>query len=301
MGHRPHAHGPDGLDFRLWVSIGLNLGIALVESAGGLLAGSLALLADAMHNLADAGALGVAILARQLGRRAPTTNHTYGFRRAEVIAALLNAGILIAISVLIAREALSRLFHPMAVRTSIMLISAMVALGANSASVLLLRRHSHEDINVRSAFLHLLQDALASLAVVIAALLAQTRIGAYVDPAAAILIGVVVLRSAASIVWQSLHTLLEGTPPDLSIAVLADAVSSRFPQVRLHHVHVWEVGPGQRLLTAHMKTGLGRISDAEALASNMRRYLHDEWGITHVTLEAEVNGCGNEEILGAWN
>jgi cobalt-zinc-cadmium efflux system protein len=284
----------------LWVSVALNLAITVVEFAGGLLAGSLALVADAMHNLADAGALGVAIFARRLGRRAPTINHTYGFKRAEVMAALLNAAALIAISVLIAREAISRLLHPAAVQASIMLIAAIVALAANSASVFLLRDHSHEDINVRSAFLHLLQDALASLAVVVAALLVQTSIGGYVDPVAAILIGGLVLRSAISIVWQSLHTLLEGTPPDLSIEALAEAVSVRFPHVHLHHIHAWEIGPGQRLLTAHMKTGLARVCDAEKVATGIRRYLHDEWGIAHVTLEAEVNGCGSEKILGTW-
>ncbi len=294
------AHEVGNLDRRLWISAGLNLAITLVELTGSLLAGSLALLADAMHNFADAGALGVAIFARWLGRRAPTPRHTYGFKRAEILAALLNAAVLLAVSFLVGREAFARLFHPEMVRGSVMLVAALVALAANLASVGLLKSHSHEDINVRSAFLHLLQDALASCAVVAAALLTRTSIGPYVDPIAAILIGLVVLRSAVSIVQESLHTLLEGTPPDLNVGELALAVSGCFSGVRLHHIHVWEVGPGQRVLTAHMKTDAARIVDAERIAADLRRYLHDEWNIQHATLEAEVNGCGREEILGVW-
>jgi cobalt-zinc-cadmium efflux system protein len=244
--------------------------------------------------------LGLAIFARRLGRRAPTTRHTYGFKRGEVLAALVNAAALIAISALIAREAVVRVLHPQPVNAPVMLVAAVVALLANLASVFLLRKHSAEDINVRSAFLHLLQDALASLAVVIAALFARTAAGAYVDTAAAILIGIIVLRSALSIVWESLHTLLEAAPANLDVEDLAEAVTRRFPEVRLHHIHAWEVGPGQTAMTAHMKLGAVSLCDAERVASEIRGFLREEWDIAHATLEAEANGCGAEEILGEW-
>jgi cobalt-zinc-cadmium efflux system protein len=235
-----------------------------------------------------------------LGRRAPTPRHTYGLKRAEVVAALLNAAVLIAISALIGREAVARLFHPEPVRSSVMLVAAAVAFLANVGSVLLLRTHSAEDINVRSAFLHLAQDAMASLAVVVAALFARTAAGRYVDPAVAILIGVVVLRSAISIVSESLHTLLEAAPAGVNVEDLAQDVARRFTDVRLHHVHAWEVGPGQRVLTAHMKVGATTLLEVEAIAAEVRRFLHEEWGITHATLEAEANGCGREDLLGDW-
>jgi cobalt-zinc-cadmium efflux system protein len=300
MTHHHREIEPGNLDRRLWASAALNLGIALVEIIGGLWAGSLALLADAAHNLADVGALGLAIFARRLGRRAPTPRHTYGLKRAEVVAALLNAAVLIAISALIGREAVARLFHPEPVRSSVMLVAAAAAFLANVGSVLLLRAHSAEDINVRSAFLHLAQDALASLAVVVAALFARTAAGRYVDPAVAILIGVVVLRSAISIVSESLGTLLEASPAGVNVEDLAQDVARRFTDVRLHHVHAWEVGPGQRVLTAHMKVGATTLLEVEAIAAEVRRFLHEEWGITHATLEAETNGCGREELLGDW-
>jgi cobalt-zinc-cadmium efflux system protein len=300
MTHHHHETESGNLDRRLWASAALNLGITLVELIGGMWAGSLALLADAAHNLTDVGALGLAIFARRLGRRAPTPRHTYGLKRAEVVAALINAAALIAISALIGREAVSRLLHPAPVHGSVMLVAAVVAFAGNVASVLLLRTHSTEDINVRSAFLHLAQDALASLAVVVAALFARTAAGRYVDPAAAILIGIVVLRSAISIVWESLHTLLEAAPAGVDVEQLAGEVARRFTAVRLHHVHAWEVGPGQRVLTAHMKVGTATLLEAEAIAAEVRSFLHQEWGITHATLEAEANGCGREELLGEW-
>jgi cobalt-zinc-cadmium efflux system protein len=300
MTHHHHEIEPENPDRPLWASAALNLGITLVELTGGLWAGSLALLADAAHNLADVGALGLAIFARRLGRRAPTPRHTYGLKRAEVVAALINAAALIAISALIGREAVGRLLHPAPVRASVMLVAAAVAFLANVGSVLLLRTHSAEDINVRSAFLHLAQDALASLAVVVAALFARTAVGRYVDPAAAMLIGVVVLRSAVSIVWESLHTLLEAAPAGVNAEDLAGDVARKFAHIRLHHVHVWEVGPGQRALTAHMKVGLATLLEAEVVAAEVRSFLHEEWGITHATLEAEANGCGREELLGEW-
>jgi cobalt-zinc-cadmium efflux system protein len=182
----------------------------------------------------------------------------------------------------------------------IMLIAAGVALTANLVSVLLLRAHAAEDINVRSAFLHLLQDAIASLVVVVAALFARTVAGVYIDPAAGILIGIIVLRSALSILWEAGHTLLEAAPANVNVAELASAVTHRFPAVRLHHLHAWEIGPGQKALTAHMKLGPVNVCDAEQIASDIRMFLHKEWDITHATLEAEANGCGEEQILGEW-
>lgn len=285
----------------MWISLGLNLAITLVELAGGLWSGSVALLADAAHNFADVGTLGLAIFARRLGRRGPTVRHTYGFKRAETIAALVNAGVLIAISAAIVQGAAMRLRSPGPIHAATMLAAAVIALFANTASVFLLRTHHEEDINVRSAFLHLLQDALASLAVVIAALLSRTPAGPYLDPLAAILIGVVILRSTAAVLWKALHTLLEATPAGVDLEQLVSSVADRFPDVRFHHVHVWEVGPSQWALTAHMRVPMTYLRDAESRAAEVRRFLREEWRIAHATLESEAEGCGNEAVLAVWN
>jgi len=289
------------LDLRLGLTAGLNVAITVAEFVGGLLSGSLALLSDAAHNLGDVVAVALALWARRVSRRPATLRHTYGFQRVEVIAALTNAVLLLAATVLIAREALVRLLHPQPVAQGIMLLVGSVAFLANVGSVLLLRRHEAGDVNVRSAFLHLAQDALASLAVVVAALLAHTRIGPWVDPVAALLVGFVVLRGALALVRETLSTLLEGVPEGLDVAGLAASVDAAFAPARIHHVHVWEVGPGQRLLTAHV--ALGEERDARAvgdLLARIKARLHDAWGITHATLEPELENCGQSELLGRW-
>ena len=290
------------MDRRLWASAALNVAITVAELAGGFLSGSLALLSDAAHNFSDVAAVALALWARRLSRRPPTAHHTYGFKRAEVIAALANAVVLIGVSIVIAREALVRLLHPTPVAQGLMLAVALVALVANVGSVLLLRRHEKDDVNVRSAFLHMAQDALASLAVVAAALLAHTPVGLYVDPAAALIVVFAVLRSGLSLIWETLSTLLEGAPADVSLETMLDDVGRAFPNATLHHLHLWQNGPGQRLLTAHVVVGDTLDGRAiESLFAEIKEFLHDRWGIAHATLEPEVAGCGETAVIAHWH
>ena len=226
---------------------------------------------------------------------------SYGLKRAEVVAAMANAVVLIGVTALIGREAIIRLLHPQPIAQGTMLIVALVALCANAGSVLLLRHHDADDVNVRSAFLHMAQDALASLAVVVAALFAHSVAGPYIDAAAAIFVGIVILRSAVSLAWETLSTLLEGTPPDVDIVELAERVGAEFAPSQLHHVHVWEIGPKQRLLTAHLR--LERDLDGRAieeLLTRIKTFLYDEWSINHATIEPEVVGCEEPPLLGRW-
>ena len=287
------------LDRRLLASVLLNAVITAAEAVGGLVAGSLALLADAAHNLSDVVALALAFLARVIGRRPPSAQHTYGLRRVEVLAALVNALALFAVTFFIAREALHRLLHPRPVRADLMLAVALVALAANVASVILLRRHERHDLNVKSAFLHLLQDAFVSLAVVFAALFARTPVGPYLDPVASLVVGFAVLFSAFSILWDAFGMLVEAVPKGLDLGELVRGVDERFSPARMHHVHVWEVGPGQRVLTAHVSVPDVSVVESERLFDSVRAFLKERWSIDHVTLEAEVNGCGPEEDCGA--
>lgn len=301
LSHPPLDAGNGTLDKRLWATAALNVAITSAEVVGGFLSGSLALLSDAAHNLSDVVAVVLALWARRLSRRPATVRHTYGFKRVEVMAALLNALLLIGVTVLIAREAAIHLLHPEPVKQGIMLVVGLVALAANLGSVLLLRRHDESDVNVRSAFLHMAQDAVASLAVVVAALLAHTAAGPYVDSAAALLVGVIVLRSALSLVWETVSTILEGTPRGVNLQDLADRVGRTFAPARMHHVHVWEIGPSQRLLTAHVTLGQDMTGrDIQAFLARLKVFLHQEWDIDHATLEPEVEGCEPAELLGRW-
>lgn len=209
--HRRAARGLT-LDVRLWTGVALNVLITAAEIVGGLSSGSLALLSDALHNASDVAALLLAIGARALGRKVPTGRFSYGFRRLEVVAALVNAAVLVGLAVLVGRAAVDRLRHPAAVDGHTMLAVALTAFGANVAAVFLLRRHEKHDLNVRGAFLHLVQDALASLVVVAAAVLAGTRLGPWLDPAASLLIGAAVVVSAGRLIWESVRILVEAAP-----------------------------------------------------------------------------------------
>jgi cobalt-zinc-cadmium efflux system protein len=303
MNHNHHptgeVHSHDAMDRRLLWSALLNTAITAAEVAGGVLSGSLALLADAVHNLSDVVALLMALVARRLARRPPSSSHTYGLKRVEVLSALLNALVLLAITAFIAREALVRLMKPEPVRSGLMLAVALVALVANLFSVMLLRGHGREDLNVKSAFLHLLQDALASLAVVLAALFADTPVGPYLDPVASLVVGFAVLRSALSIVMESVGMLVEAVPRGLDLQELVASTDTAFGPARMHHVHVWEVGPGQRVLTAHVSVPDMSLEACEGLLRRVREFLHDRWSIEHATLEPELNGCTGAGDCGA--
>jgi cobalt-zinc-cadmium efflux system protein len=305
MHHHDHAHShtpapdenPAALDRKLSWSIGLNAVIVFVEVAGGLLSGSLALLSDALHNLSDVAALSLALVARKLGRRPNSPKHTYGLGRLEVLAAFLNSATLLIVSTLICREAIVRLLHPEPIRGGIMLTVAVIGLVANLASVFLLKSHNHGDLNMRSAFLHLLQDAVASALVVVAAMLSGWKYGVYLDPAVSILVLLLILRSGWGLLRDSVRILLEGSPPGLDLCDLQWDVQAHFPVRDLHHVHVWEVNAGSRVLSAHVRLGQMPLADAEALLSRIREHLAHHWAIDHATLEPEVNGCGSSELI----
>lgn len=286
------------VDRRLWASAFLNTAVTIAELAGGFLAGSLALLADALHNLSDVATLALAIVARRVGRRPPSLRFTYGLKRVEVFAALVNAVVLLAVIGVISREAVRRLLAPQPVGAGVMLVVALFALVANIVSVLLLRGPGRDDLNIRSAALHLLQDALASVAVVLAALFAHTPVGLYLDPVASLVVSFAVLRSALSIVWEVFGMLAEGVPRGVDLEELARSVERRITPARLHHLHVWEVGPGQRALTAHLSVPEMSVAAVERLCLAIRQFLFDEWQIAHVTLEPEVRGCGEAGLLG---
>jgi cobalt-zinc-cadmium efflux system protein len=297
----PHTpapgENPAAMDRKLSWSIGLNALIVVVEVAGGFLSGSLALLSDALHNLSDVAALALALVARKLGRRPNSPNHTYGLGRLEVLAAFLNSATLLVVSTLICREAIVRLMHPEPIHGGIMLTVAVIALVANLASVFLLKGHHHGDLNMRSAFLHLLQDAVASALVVVAAIFSGWKYGVYLDPAVSILVLLLILRSGWGLLRDSVRILLEGTPSGLDLAALQRDVQEHFPVRDLHHVHVWEVNAGRRALSAHVRMTAMPLAEAETLLGQIREHLAHDWAIEHATLEPEVNGCGSTDLI----
>lgn len=256
-----HSHGEKALEFRLIGAIALNALIVVAEIVGGLVSGSLALLSDAVHNLSDVAALSLALVARRLGRRAPSLRHTYGLGRVEVMAALFNSATILVVGTLIIRSAVTRLMHPVPILSGVMLTVAVIGLAANLFSVMLLKGHSHGDLNMRAAMLHLLQDTLSSVAVVGAALLSAWKYGPYLDPIVSIFVVLMVFFGGWRLLRDATRVLLEGTPEGLDLEALRKDVQHHLPGCDVHHVHVWELRPDQRILTAHVRVPDGPLSE----------------------------------------
>ncbi len=299
MGEQPLEVVSSGnTEARLWLSTILNIAITVVEAVAGVLAGSLALLADALHNFSDIAALLLVIVSRRLGQRPPSPKHTYGLKRLEAISAIINAAILLSVTIFIVEESLVRILHPQPVKAGLMFWAALAAFAANLASVFLLHHHDKRDLNVRSVFLHLIQDALASLVVVAAALFAHTSVGIYLDPIASLVVSFAVLYATVSIIVESFSIVSESVPRGVDIKEVVGRIDAKFAPARIHHVHLWEVGPGQRILTAHVAVPEIGVADTEDLFERIRGYLREEWSIGHATFEPEVGECRDP---GVWD
>ena len=300
MNNRKHNNHVKPVEKRLLASILLNAVIVVAEFAGGIISGSLALLSDAIHNLSDVAALTIAFFARMLGKRPPSQMHTYGLGRIEVMAALFNSAMILVVGTLIIRAAIAKLMHPVPVLRGIMLSIAVVGLIANMVSVLLLKNHIHGDLNIRAAVLHLLQDTISSVAVVVAALFAGWKYGSYLDPVVSILVIVLVLFSGWKLLRNAARVLLEGTPDGLDLKALQEDINGIIPGSILHHIHVWEIRPEERIMTAHLKLcNDTSISSIEDTLRQIRQRLQTKWGIVHSTLEPEIGGCGETGLLGS--
>lgn len=283
-----HSHGhshEESIGRALWLAFGLNAFFLLVEFVGGLLTGSLALLSDAGHMLSDVGALGLAGVAARLARRRPSKRRTYGYGRAEVLAALINGLTLWLIVGAIFLEAGKRLIDPPEVQSVPMLIVASLGLGVNIASALVLFRHRGEDMNIRGAFLHLVADSLSSVGVIIAGVLMWRLNWFFVDPLASFLIGILILVASWELVRESIHVLLEGSPRHLD----SEEVRAKLERIdgveSCHDLHIWLIGSGEPILTAH----LDAVADADRtrILNEATAMLSEGYDITHVTLQIE--------------
>ena len=282
---------------RLVITVILNLVITAAEVVGGLLCGSLSLLSDALHNLSDALAVLLSYAAIRLARRGNTARHTFGLKRAEILAALINAGVLLVLSVYLLYRAAVRFAHPEAVQGRLMMIVASVGLAANVTATLLLRRGARDNMNIRSAYLHLLSDAISSIAVVAGALAISLFGISWIDPLLTILISLYVLKQSYSLVKDAIHVLLEGAPEGLDLSRLKQQVE-RLPRVHgIHHVHVWTVGEHDIHFEAHVQVEDMALSETVAVRRGIEELLREEFSVNHVALQLECENCGEEDLI----
>jgi cobalt-zinc-cadmium efflux system protein len=266
--------------------------ILLVEVVGGILTNSLALLADAGHMASDIGALGLSLGAIWLASLPSSRRRTYGFHRAEVLAALLNSLILITVAAYVFWEASHRITDAPDVRSGPMLAVATVGLSANLVSAALLFRQRSESLNVRAAFLHVAGDAVASVGVIIAGIIMLTTGQFIADPAISVFIGVLILAGGCRLAWETTQVLLEATPPGVSIRQIQRAMLRTKGVRGIHDLHVWTVTSGFISLSAHVETDGAR--DQHDILMELRHLLAERFCIEHATIQLETSALHEE-------
>lgn len=279
------------IERRFIVALVLTGLILVAEVAGGVLTGSLALLSDAAHIFLDMLALALSFAALRVAARPADDRHTYGFHRFQVLAALANGATLVVVAFGIFREAIQRFSEPEPVLAGPMLVVAVAGLIINLVVARSLHDHDHDDLNVRSAFLHVLGDALSSLGVIIAGVVMLLTGWTLADPIASIVIGFVILVGSGRVLREALHILVEGTPAGLNPLDIAGAMRSDPHVLDVHDLHVWTVSPGYLALSAHVVVEDRLLGEAQALQEDLRRMLATRFSIRHSTLQMECLTC----------
>ncbi|MDP3583468.1 MAG: cation diffusion facilitator family transporter [Ignavibacteria bacterium] len=276
----------------------LNFIITIVQIIGGILSNSLALISDALHNLSDGVSIIISYFAIQLKKKDTSYKHTFGLKRAEILAAVINASVLIVIYAFLFYEAVKRFMNPQEIEPITMSIVAAVGLIANIVGTLLLKRDSKESLNIRSAYMHLLSDSVSSVAVIFGAIaIALWKIN-WIDPVLTLLIGIYIVRESYVILSEAIHVLMEGTPPQIDVEKIQEEVEKIVEVEDIHHVHVWMVGENDVHLEAHVNITDMKISESNELRARIEKTLDDKFGIYHVTLQFECNQCPDVGLLG---
>ena len=290
-GEHGHAHGDHGrgADRRaLAIVFALTSTFVVAEVLGGLLTGSLALLADAGHMLSDALSLGIALFAVWLAGRPATPNRSFGYKRAEILAALFNGATLVAISIWIFVEAYGRFFEPPEILGGWMLAVAALGLVVNVAGVMILWRSGGESLNLQGALRHVMADVLGSVGAIAAALVILATGWWYADPIISVLIGLLVLGSSWRLVRDSINILLEGTPSGIDAGEVGRSMVGVPGVSEVHDLHVWTITSGYPALAAHVL--VGRDEDCHARRRDLEEILAREYGIEHTTLQVDHVG-----------
>ncbi len=293
---KPHNNESTEKSFIL--SLSLTAVIFIAELIGGIWTGSLALISDSAHVFLDVFALGISFIAMRYAAKPPDTRHTYGFHRFEVLAALVNGVTLVVIALVIFYESYKRFFNPGEIKSGYMLIIAFVGLVVNLLVAFILRKESHaghdhgpQDINVHSAYLHVIGDTLSSVGVIIAAVVISFTNWLWLDPVISIIIGIIILSGAYRVSRNALHILLEGTPDDLEVSSVQSSLESFLDVDEIHDLHIWNICSGHVALSAHIVTRVDTIFQRETMLMGIKKLLIDKYRIEHVTLQIEQQKC----------
>lgn len=293
-----HNHGVPARSSRLALVVGLNIAITVTEIVGGMISGSLSLISDALHNFSDGVAVIIAWAAIKLSVVPRSDRYTFGLKRAEIVAAVINAGTLVGISIYLFVEAWQRFNNPEPVSGTIMVTVAVVGLVANVLGTVLLRDGADHNMNLRAAYLHLLSDAVSSLGVIAGALAIIFWGITWIDPVLTVLIGAYVLWESAKILWRSLEVILLAAPENLAVEDIRKSLNDLPGISGVHHLHVWQLAQGDIHFEGHIEIPDQMLNKADALRQSIEERLHDLFDINHATLQFECTDarCATREL-----
>lgn len=292
-----HTHDVSNLSGKkiFWVTL-LNATITIAEIVGGILSGSLALLSDAVHNLSDTIAIALSYFANKIAQKPKDAKRTYGYKRAEILSAFINSAVLLTISILLIFEAFKRWRSPESINGTLMMTVAFIGLVANFISVFLLEKDSHENLNIKSSYLHLLSDTVSSVGVLVGGIAIKLWGVVWIDPIITIAISLYILKETWHVIRKTVDILMQSSAT-LDYEAIKKDIEKIDKVKNIHHVHSWMINEKTIYFEAHIDMEDMPLSDVEKVYDKIEHFLIEHHGISHVTLQAEVDKCCDKSIF----
>lgn len=293
-----HRHSDNVSRQKLGLTILLNLGITLAQFIGGILSGSVALLSDAAHNFSDVISLIVTFTANRLAKKRATSDKTFGYKRAEIIAAFINAISLVLLSIWLIIESVQRLLTPEAVNEITVIYLSLVAIAGNGLSVYLLYRQTDKNLNIKSAYVHLLSDLMASVVVLIGGISIYFYGWYWIDPLLGVIISIYLIYLGYDLLKESIRILMLYTPVEIDLSEVVAAVHGIQPVRKLHHIHIWKLNDTEIHLEAHLDLSESlTLKEFEQVQLQIEQLLHEKFEINHVTLQPEFERSDEKDLI----
>jgi cobalt-zinc-cadmium efflux system protein len=299
--HHHHSHGHAHFSpnrRKVFASILLNGIITIAEIIGGILSNSLALLSDAIHNLSDTLAILFSYIALKIGEKEANDKKTFGYKRAEILAAFINSSVLIVICAYLLYEAWERFRNPQPIQALLMLVIASIGFVANFLSILLLRKDSEHNLNLRAAYLHLLGDTLSSVGVIIGAIAIYFWQWTWLDPVLTVVISLVIIRHTWTVLTETIEILMQAAPTEIQVEKIREEIEKLIPINNIHHVHLWRLTDSQIFFECHidLQNDL-RLSESDKIRQEVKKMLTEKFSIYHSTIQIEYNCCPDKGLI----